>query len=37
MDTLVPAKFGIILLLYRAYTISDYHGPVGTTELILSL
>ena len=39
MDTLGPANFGIILLLYRGCPLSQvklyYHGPVGTTEFVL--
>ena len=39
MATLEPANFGMILLLYRGYFLSEIrsycHGPVGTTELVL--
>ena len=38
-DTLGPANFGVILLLYRGCPLSKVklycHGPVGTTELVL--
>ena len=39
MDTLGPANFGIISLLYRGCLLSELilycHGPVGTTQLVL--
>ena len=39
MDTLGPADFHVILLLYRGCPLSEvtlhYHGPVGTIELVL--
>ena len=39
MDTLGPADFHVILLLYRGCPLSEVtllcHGPVGTIELVL--
>ena len=35
MDTLGPANFGVILLLYRGGPLSEYcHDAVGTTHLL---
>ena len=35
MDTLGPAHFGVILLLYRGGPLSEYcHDAVGTTQLL---
>ena len=38
MDTLGPANFGVIWLLFRGYPLSEVklycHGAVGTTELV---
>ena len=39
MDTLGPANFGVMLLLYRGGPLSEVtlycHDPVGTTQLVL--